>query len=69
MLFRSFKPSDARGKAFVTARLAAGSTSLRDMVTMAWQASKTTMIGWPAVSLADIESGKVDAYPSLVGED
>ena len=62
-------PGDARGKAFVTARLAAGAASLRDMVTMAWQASKTTTVGWPAVSLADIEAGKVDAFPSLIGED
>lgn len=62
-------PGDARGKAFVTARLAAGAVSLRDLVTMAWQASKTTAVGWPALSLADIESGKVDAFPSLIGQD
>jgi hypothetical protein len=64
-----FELGDARGKAFVTKRLAVGAASLRDMVSSAWLASETTMIGWPAISLADIASGKIDAFESLIGQD
>jgi hypothetical protein len=39
------------------------------MVSSAWLASETTMIGWPAISLADIASGKIDAFESLIGQD
>ena len=35
----AFATGDARGKAFATARLAAGATELRDLIVLAWRAS------------------------------
>ena len=60
---------DERGKAFVTTRLAAGATALRDMINMAWLASENTTIGWPPFSLADVSSGKIDPFEPLIGQD
>jgi hypothetical protein len=64
-----FLNGDARGRAFVDARLAAGASALRDVVADAWRASATGQVGWPAVSVADVVSGKVDPYDSLYGVD
>jgi hypothetical protein len=61
--------SDARGQDFVNQRLAAGASSLRDMVTEAWIASAKGKVGWPEVSVADVVSGKADAFPFLYGQD
>ncbi len=64
-----FKPGDSRGAAFATERVGAGAAELRDMIVLAWRASATAKVGWPEVSVADVESGKVDPYESLVGKD
>ncbi len=61
--------SDPRGQDFVNRRLAAGASSLRDMVAEAWAASANSKVGWPEVSVADVVSGKVDVYPLLYGQD
>lgn len=60
---------DPRGQDFVNRRLAAAASSLRDMVAEAWSASANSKVGWPEVSVADVVSGKVDAYPRLHGQD
>ena len=60
---------DARGKAFATARLAAGASALRDVIVDAWRASATGRVGWPEVAVADVVAGKVDPYDSLFGAD
>ncbi len=64
-----FKGADARGADFAAERLAAAVSELRDMVSEAWNASATATVGYPATSVADVESGKVDAYPLLYGAD
>lgn len=48
-------------------RLAAGATMLRDLTADAWAASSTQQIGYPRVSVGDIESGKVPLTKALFG--
>ncbi len=63
-------PDPARGKAFTVARLAAGASELRDLVTAAWRASAGATVGYPAVKVADVESGAVPVpYEAMVGVD
>jgi hypothetical protein len=64
-----FSGDDARGRAFAAARLAAGASALRDVIFTAWRASASGRAGWPAISVADVEAGKLDPYDSLYGVD
>ena len=64
-----FAEGDARGVAFATERVAAGAAELRDLTILAWQASADQSIGWPAVKVTDVQSGAVDPWASLYGED
>lgn len=64
-----FKRADPRGVAFVTSRLAAGASALRDMIVQAWQESAETPVGYPMVNLKDIQSGKVSVRRELFGAD
>ena len=64
-----FAPGDPRGGAFAAERLAAGSSQLRDFIVDAWRASATAQVGWPKVSVADVEAGKADPWDSLYGKD
>jgi hypothetical protein len=64
-----FVAGDNRGRAFATARLAAGAAALRDLIIDAWRASATGRVGWPAVNVADVVAGNLDPYDSLYGED
>jgi hypothetical protein len=50
-------------------RLADGASELRDMIVDAWRASANEKIGYPAVRVRDVEEGKADALPALMGED
>jgi hypothetical protein len=43
--------------------------TLRDIIVDAWQDSATTPVGYPMVSVRDIESGKVRATRDLFGAD
>jgi hypothetical protein len=66
----AFKPGDARGVKFTTARVAAGASELRDEIALAWKASADAKVGYqPELSVGDVESGKVDPYDSLYGDD
>jgi hypothetical protein len=66
----AFKPDDPRGSDFTAARLAAGATELRDEIVLAWRASAHGKVGYqPELSVADVESGAVDPYDSLIGPD
>ncbi|HEY5106056.1 MAG TPA: S1/P1 Nuclease [Caulobacteraceae bacterium] len=65
----AFSGPDPRGEVFAAERLAAGASELRDLVAAAWRASAAGNVGWPAVSVADVEAGKVDPYDSLYGVD
>lgn len=60
-------PGDPRGTAFATARMAVGATELRDLIVEAWRAAREAKVGYPPVSVADVEAGKVDPYPALFG--
>lgn len=64
-----FEGGDPRWRAFAASRLAAGADALRDAVIDAWRASATGKAAWPAVSVADVEAGRVDPYDSLYGTD
>ncbi|MFZ1988584.1 MAG: S1/P1 Nuclease [Alphaproteobacteria bacterium] len=65
----SFKAKNKEEIAFATARLAAGAAELRDLIVDAWHASGSQAVGYPPTPLADVESGKVDAYALLYGND
>ena len=64
-----FSDRDARGIAFVTRQLGAGAGELRDLIVEAWGASGRQNVGWPAVTVNDVETGKVDPYFALYGKD
>ena len=61
----AFAKPTPEGKAFVAARLAAGAAELRDMIVDAWRASGQMSIGYPAVKVSDVESGKADPYEMI----
>ena len=65
----AFARVDPKAQSFVAGRLAAGASALRDLVVDAWRASATGHAGWPAVTVADVEAGKVDPYDSMYGVD
>jgi hypothetical protein len=62
--------TDPRAKTFVQARIAAGATALRDLVTDAWRESANGKIGYrPEITVADVEAGKADPWFDLYGKD
>jgi hypothetical protein len=63
------KHRDPSGIAFAEARLAVGATALRNMIVDAWLDSAQTPIGYPMVSVRDIENGKVRVTRELMGAD
>ncbi len=66
----AFRPGVAKGVAFVTGRVAAGASELRDEILLAWRSSLADKIGYqPELNVGDVESGKVDPYDSLYGDD
>ena len=66
----SFKPGVVKGVAFTTGRVAAGASELRDEIILAWRASADGRVGYqPEVAATDVESGKIDPYDSLYGDD
>jgi len=64
-----FRRGDERGIDFVTARLALGAQTARDMIVDAWVSSANTSVGYPSVKVSDIESGKIRATRELFGAD
>jgi hypothetical protein len=65
----AFEIRTPEGKAFATARVAAGAAELRDMIVDVWHASADAKVGFPQISVSDVESGKADALGPLMGED
>jgi hypothetical protein len=55
--------------ALVISRLAAGATMLRDLTADAWIASDKTKVGYPAIAVSDIESGKYALTQAAFGGD
>jgi hypothetical protein len=64
-----FSAATPEAIAFTTARIAAGSTALRDLVVMAWDASAAATVGYPPVKVSDIESGAVIPTRATFGSD
>jgi hypothetical protein len=58
--------SDA-AKALVLDRLAAGAAEMRDLLIEAWQASGDAKVGYPGVTVRDVESGTVAPNRANVG--
>ncbi len=54
---------------FTTQRIAAGASEVRDEIIAAWRASATSTVGYPAINVADIESGKVILSRDSYGAD
>ena len=64
-----FEGDNAKGLAFALERVAVGASEFRDLIVEAWRVSPKVTVGWPAISLADVEAGRVDAYLSLYSKD
>jgi hypothetical protein len=65
----AFASADAQARGFTAERLAAGASGLRDLVVDAWRASASGHAGWPSVTVADVEAGKVDPFDAIYGVD
>jgi hypothetical protein len=65
----AFADGTPEGKAFAVERLAAGVDALRDMIADAWSTSEDASVGFPAIAVKEIESGRVDAYTQMRGKD
>ena len=65
----AFKANDQKAIDFTTRQVADGGAELRDMIVMAWRESATGKVGWPAVAVEDVVSGKADPWVSLLGKD
>jgi hypothetical protein len=65
----AFDSGTPEGKAFAAERLAAAVDELRDLIADAWTASDDAKVGYPAVSVKDVEAGKADALDPLKGLD
>lgn len=55
--------------AIVTKQLAAGASELRDEIVDAWRQSTLVTVGFPLVTVSDIESGAVQVTPATFGAD
>ncbi|HUO22666.1 MAG TPA: S1/P1 Nuclease [Caulobacteraceae bacterium] len=66
-----FKDGDARGPVYMTGRIAAAASEMRDMIEQAWNASASMSVGYPtALPASDFEAGKVaDPYLLLHSND
>jgi hypothetical protein len=62
------KAVSPESRAFVLARLAAGSNELRDMIVDAWRASDAVTIA-PGVKVTDVESGKAILTRAMFGDE
>ena len=65
----AFSEGDARGAEFAVTRLGAGAGELRDLIVMAWRESANARVGWPVVSVAEVEAGTADAWDAMIGTD
>ncbi|HEY2662631.1 MAG TPA: hypothetical protein VGI79_23130 [Caulobacteraceae bacterium] len=57
------------GEPFVVARIAAASAQLRDMVASAWEASAGGSIGYPALTVDQVVTERIDPWNALYGDD
>jgi hypothetical protein len=65
-----FGPGVVKGVDFTTGRVAAGAAELRDEIVLAWRASAGGRVGYaPELNVGDVETGAIDPYDSLYGDD
>lgn len=64
-----FAAGDSRGVAFATARLTVAAAELRDLIVIAWRLAGQAEVGWPKVSVAEVEAGTADPWLAMVGRD
>jgi hypothetical protein len=64
-----FDTAHEANRAFTAKRLAAATAELRDLIVDAWRRSAEVSVGYPAIPVRDIESGKVNPLGSLQGLD
>jgi len=64
-----FKDGDARGVSFVTERVAAGASELRDLIVRAWRDSVDQTVGYPGIKVSAIEAGAPLAFTTIYGDD
>jgi hypothetical protein len=64
-----FRGNDPRGRAFVVERLGDGASQLRDMVVDAWRASARASVGYPAVSVRQIEQSGRAPFDTIYGRE
>ncbi len=63
------RDATSAAKAYATERLAAGANEVRDLTEAAWKASGSMTVGYPAINVADIESGKTILSRNSYGSD
>jgi hypothetical protein len=64
-----FVGGDRRGADFAAVRLAAGASELRDLIVLAWRESARVGVGYPQVTVNDVQAGRVDPFDALYGKD
>jgi hypothetical protein len=65
----AFSENTSEGKDFAESRLASAVSELRDMIISAWRTSAESNVGYPPISLKDIESGKTNPFRQMKGLD
>lgn len=65
----TFAAGSAAGKAFISDRLAAAVSELRDLIVAAWRTSADSTVGYPPVPVRMIESGAVHPFANMRGLD
>jgi hypothetical protein len=53
--------------AFATKQLALAAGEVRDLTVLAWRAAADQGVGYPAIPLKDIESGKITLTRGMLG--
>jgi hypothetical protein len=64
-----FAANPGEGRIFVSKRLAAGVSELRDLIADAWRRSADVSVGSPPIAVGDIETGETNAFDALRGVD
>ncbi len=60
-------PVVREGVDFATRRLSLAAAEIRDLTVMAWRESAKGVVGYPAIAVADVESGKVVLTRQMLG--
>ena len=61
----AFRAPTGEGMRFAVLHVARGAAELRDLIVMAWKDSDNAGVGYPAVKISDLESGKAAAFATF----